>query len=283
MKDLNRCIKVLGEPYFQTKHFLLYNMDSLKAMKKLRKSKVRFNLTVTSPPYNIGKEYEIVTDQSKYCDWTELWIKRVHDLTTDDGAFLLNVGYTKLKGRARAIPIPYLIWDSSPFFLNQEIIWYYKAGVSCKKYLSPRNEKIMWYVKDKDNYTFNLDEIRIPSLYKDKRFNSLGKNPTDVWDIPKVTSGCGKTDERTKHPAQTPLDVVERIVKGFSNKRDLVLEPFLGSGTMAEACIRNKRYVIGFELKRDYCRMAKKRIKNVLRKRKIKRKFHKTKRRKLQK
>ena len=113
---------------------------------------------------------------------------------------LLNVGYVSIEDIARAIPIPYLIWDKVDFFLNQEIVWNYGAGVSCKNYLSPRNEKLLWYVKDKKIHTFNLDSIRdknvkYPNSKKNGklRVNTLGKNPSDVWQIAKVTSGKKQT------------------------------------------------------------------------------------------
>ncbi len=77
---------------------------------------------------------------------------------------LLNLGYLEVKDKGRNVPIPYLLWDKTPFYLIQEIIWNYGAGVSCRKILSPRNEKILWYVKDENNYTFNLDPIRDPNV-----------------------------------------------------------------------------------------------------------------------
>ena len=122
----------------------------------------------------------------------------------------------------------------------QEIIWHYKAGVSAKKYFSPRNEKYLWYVKNPNQYTFNLDSIRnldvkYPNQKKNGklRCNPLGKNPTDVWDILKVTSGDSRSsNERVNHPAQFPLAVLDRIVKACSDTGDLVFDPFIGSGSV---------------------------------------------------
>ena len=150
----------------------------------------------------------------------------------------------------------------------QEIVWNYGAGVACKKTLSPRNEKWLWYVNNKDDYTFNLDAIRDPDVkYPNSkkngklRCNTLGKNPSDVWQIAKVTSGFNRSsEERTNHPAQFPLDLIDRITLGFSNENDILLDPFMGSGTTAISALKNRRNVIGFEIREDYCELQAKRI-----------------------
>ncbi|HQU41508.1 MAG TPA: site-specific DNA-methyltransferase [Pirellulales bacterium] len=178
------------------------------------------------------------------------------------------MGYVALPDKAKAIPLPYLLWNRCPFFLVQEVVWNYGAGVAGKRFLSPRNEKFLWYVKDPDDYCFNLDAIRDPDVkypYQKKngklRCNTIGKNPSDVWQIAKVTSGENRSSrERAPHPAQFPMDLLKRIILGFSDEGDLVFDPFLGSGTTAEACIRNRRQVIGFELRPDYCRFVAKRL-----------------------
>ncbi|MDR3348231.1 MAG: site-specific DNA-methyltransferase, partial [Acidaminococcales bacterium] len=158
-----------------------------------------------------------------------------------------------------------------PLYLNQEIIWNYSAGVACKNYLSPRNEKILWYVKDSKNYVFNLDAIRdknvkYPNSKRNgkSRVNTLGKNPSDVWEIAKVTTGYNRSsEERTPHPCQFPTDLIDRLVIGFTNSGGIVFDPFIGSGTTFESCIKNRRYCVGFEIKPEYCKIAKNRIKNL--------------------
>jgi adenine-specific DNA-methyltransferase len=204
----------------------------------------------------------------EYVIWLVGISKQIEEVLTNSGSYLLNVGYLKVEDKARALPIPYLLWDKIPFFLNQEIVWNYGAGVACKNYLSPRNEKILWYVKDQENYTFNLDAIRDPDVkYPNSkkngklRTNTLGKNPSDVWQIAKVTSGANRSSaERTDHPAQFPEDLVERMILGFTNEEDVVLDPFFGSGTTGVVAMKNKRYCIGFELNSAYCEVAKQRI-----------------------
>lgn len=264
--ELEDIKKVLGHPYYENEYGLIYNMDCLTALQQLNGE--CFNSTITSPPYNIGKAYENVMPVNEYIDWLCKIIREVYELTTKNGNLMLNVGYLSVPNIGRAIPIPYLLWDKVPFYLNQEIVWNYGAGVPAKKYLCPRNEKIIWYVKDEQNFTFNLDPIRDPDVkYPNSkkngriRCNSIGKNPSDVWQIAKVTTGAGRSSkERTAHPAQFPEDLITRLVLGFTNPNDIILDPFIGSGTVGSVAIEYDRRFVGFELKEEYCEIAKKRL-----------------------
>ena len=266
----NFFIKTLGSPYYQNDRVLLYNRDCLDCLEKLSANSI--NLVITSPPYNIGKEYEKVMDIEKYIEWSTNWLSYIPGILKDNGAFWLNLGYIKYEKKAKALPLAYLIWDKIDMFLIQEIVWNYGAGVAGKTFLSPRNEKWLWYVKDKEKYTFNLDSIRDPNvLYPNSkkngrlRYNTIGKNPSDVWQIAKVTSGFNRSSpERTSHPAQFPLDLINRIVLGFSNENEIILDPFMGSGSTAISSISNNRNVIGFELNKEYCDMEIKRIENYI-------------------
>lgn len=259
MEVLEKLKTDIGNPYYEKADFLLFNMDCMDGLKKIKNTII--DLTITSPPYNIGKEYEKIISLDEYIAWSKKWICEVYRITKPHGAFLFNIGYVEVAEKGHAVPLAYLLWDKSDFYLQQEIIWNYGAGVACKKKLSPRNEKILWYVKNKQHYTFNLDEIRdknvkYPNQKKNGklRCNTLGKNPSDVWQIAKVTSGTGRASpERTPHPAQFPMDLIERIIKGFSNVGATVLDPFIGSGTVAEVALRNNRKVIGFEINSEYC------------------------------
>lgn len=199
-------------------------------------------------------------------------MSEIHRVTSPNGAFWLNLGYIPIPDRAKAVPLPYLLWDRSPFSLVQEVVWNYGAGVAARRMFSPRNEKYLWYVKTLEDYIFNLDEVRDPDVkYPNQkkngkiRVNPLGKNPTDVWQIPKVTTGENMTGqraspERTPHPAQFPEAVVDRIVRACSNPGDLVLDPFLGSGTTAVVAQANSRVAVGFEVKSEYISIAGKRL-----------------------
>lgn len=260
----------LGTPYYENENCLLYHMDCLEAMKRLPNEIIQ--LTVTSPPYNIGKEYENVLPLEKYLSWCQEWMAETHRVTKENGAFWLNLGYIEVEGKGKAVPLPYLLWDRTPFYFMQEVVWHYGAGVAAKKMLSPRNEKFLWYVKNPGDYVFNLDDIRDPNVkYPNQKKNGklkcnpLGKNPSDVWEFPKVTSGEKRSSkERTPHPAQFPVAVIERIIKGCSNLNDIVMDPFMGSGTSAVAAINHGRKVLGFEIKKEYCEIAANRIEDFL-------------------
>ena len=255
-------VQRLGRPYFQSPTCALYNMDCMEGLERLGSGTVP--ITVTSPPYNIGKEYEQTLSSEEYVAWCTRWLAQVAQVTASAGAFWLNLGYLGIQDRAKALPIPYLLWDRVPLFLVQEVVWNYGAGVAGRHFFSPRNEKFLWYVKDPENYTFNLDAVRDPDVqYPNQRkngklkVNPLGKNPSDVWQVPKVTSGAGRASkERTPHPAQFPVALIDRIVLACSNPGDLVLDPFLGSGTTAAVATRRGRLALGFEVREDYCEIA---------------------------
>jgi len=257
---------LLGAPAFRSYGISIYHTDALEALKALPQSFV--DLTITSPPYNIGKEYESILPLETYLNWMSKWIHNVHRISAPHASFWLNVGYISVPGRGKAVPIPYLLWNHLPFYLIQEVVWHYCAGVAAKNSFSPRNEKFLWFVKSPDRYTFNLDDIRDPNVkYPHQRkngkirVNPLGKNPTDVWQFPKVTTGQGMngrraSPERTKHPAQFPESVIERIIRACSQPGDIILDPFLGSGTTAAVAVRLGRRAIGFEIKEEYVDIA---------------------------
>jgi adenine-specific DNA-methyltransferase len=260
----------LGTPAFRGEGYMIYQGDCVELMKSLPRN--AFPLTVTSPPYNIGKEYETLRPVKEYLEWCERWIQLIHGITRNDGAFWLNLGYISFDDRAKAIPLPYLLWERIPFYLIQEVVWNYGAGVAAKRSFSPRNEKFLWYVKNPEDYIFNLDAVRDPNVkYPNqkkngkKKCNPLGKNPSDVWQFPKVTSGKNRSSkERTPHPAQFPLAVIDRIIKACSNPGDLVFDPFAGSGSLLEAALRNGRVAVGFEINPAYARLAAHRIERYL-------------------
>jgi adenine-specific DNA-methyltransferase len=249
---------VLGDPYWADPHVQIYHNDALAALRTMPPEVVA--LTVTSPPYNIGKEYERPLPLESYLEWSAAWIAEIHRVTARAGAFWLNLGYVSIPERAKAMPLSYLLWDRVPFYLVQEIVWNYGAGVAARMSFSPRNEKFLWYVKDAVEYTFNLDDVRDPDVkYPNQKKNGklkcnpFGKNPTDVWSVPKVTSGANRSSpERTAHPAQFPEGVIERIILATSNQGDIVLDPFIGSGTTAVVARRLGRRVVGFESNETY-------------------------------
>lgn len=266
--------EALGTPFWETDEVMLYQGDSVELLKLIPPALI--DLTVTSPPYNIGKDYEQQLPLSHFIDWCSEWMHGIYESTDPGGAFWLNLGYTPVPGKAKALPLTYLLWDKNPFQIIQEVVWNYGAGVAGRLFLSPRNEKFIWFVKSLNDYTFNLDSIRDPNVkYPNQkkhgklRVNQEGKNPTDVWQIPKVTTGQGMigrraSKERTKHPAQFPEAAIDRIIKGTSNPDDLIFDPFLGSGTTAAVAVANGRVALGFEIREDYISIAIERIRKRL-------------------
>ncbi|MGQ9677200.1 MAG: DNA-methyltransferase [Chloroflexota bacterium] len=203
-------------------------------------------------------------------------MNEVYRITAPNGAFWLNLGYVPVPGRATALPLPYLLWDKSPFYLVQEIVWNYGAGVATRTRFSPRNEKFLWFVKNPAAYTFNLDAVRDPNVKAPNqkkhgrlRVNPLGKNPSDVWQVSKVTTGqnlIGRraSPERTAHPAKYPEAVVRRIVMACSNPGDLVFDPCLGSGTTCVVSLDCQRLSVGIEQKSEYVQIAIRRVRQRL-------------------
>jgi len=254
---------------------ILYCGDACRYLEVLSREGFEVDLSLTSPPYNIGKEYEEPMTVADYVAWCSKWMTQIHAATKRSGAFWLNVGYVEVPEQGLCVPIPYLLWNASPFYLLQEVVWKYGAGVSAKRRLSPRNEKWLFFVSDPDRYTFNLDDIRDPNVkypnQKKKgkyRCNPLGKNPSDVWEFPKVTTGANRSSkERTSHPAQFPIPVVERVIRACSNPVDLVMDPFAGSCSAGIAAIGLGRLFLGFEIRQDYCHVAIERFESFLAKR----------------
>jgi adenine-specific DNA-methyltransferase len=223
-------------------------------------------LVLTSPPYNIGKSYERQLPLDEYLAWCRAWLAEVRRVLALDGAAWINLGFIYAPGFGQAVPLPYLLWPHLGLHLVQEVVWRYENGVACRRRLSPRNEKLLWLVRDPDSYCFNLDPIRDRAIrYPNSRrngrlrYNPAGKNPGDVWHIPKVIAGRA-SPERTTHPAQMPLALAERIVLACSRPGDVVLDPFAGSGTTLVAAKRHSRRAVGIERDPAYADIARSRL-----------------------
>lgn len=257
-------VALIGKPFYSDPGFILYCGDCQELMKVLQRSAFKVNLTITSPPYNIGKEYERVQLIDSYVSWCSTWIEQIFDITSENGTLWLNLGFFEVPSKGLCVPIPYLLWDKSRFYLLQEVVWKYGAGVSTTRRLSPRNEKWLYFLKNPTNYIFNLDDVRDPNVkYPNQkkngifRCNPLGKNPSDVWEFPKVTTGISRSSkERTGHPAQFPLAVVERLVRLSSRNDDVIFDPFAGSCSTGIAACGLGRIFLGFELDENYCELA---------------------------
>jgi adenine-specific DNA-methyltransferase len=225
-------------------------------------------LIVTSPPYNLGKEYENRLHLDEYVSQQREVILGCVRVLAGGGSICWEVG-NHVDGGA-IIPLDALLY---PVFadlglkLRNRIVWHFEHGLHCSRRLSGRYETILWFTKG-DNYLFNLDPIRVPQKYPGKKYfkgpkagqyscNPLGKNPGDVWTIPNVKSNHV---EKTGHPCQFPVELIERLVLALSREDDWVLDPFLGTGTSVIAAVRHQRRGIGAELIQKYIEIAKSRI-----------------------
>ena len=252
--------------------------DCINVMAQMKPESV--NTIITSPPYNLNKNYGKYNDNRPLEEWENL----INDVALGakkilkgNGSFLLNVSPIPDKKTKEIIPldaIAYNIFKKNGFFLRNSIVWHFNNMQNCTNRLSGRWESILWFVKDIKNYIFNLEDIRIPYLTKnDKRLvGGKGRNPTDTWNFDLPTSDFWYFDRvnnmtknklgLTKHPCIYPTPMIERIIKMTTNKNDVVLDPFLGSGTTIVAAEKLERIGLGIELDDDYAEIIEKRMQN---------------------
>jgi len=244
----------------------LYLGDCLDLLKEMPDESV--SLVVTSPPYNIGKEYEKKTSLDNYLSWQKKVITECNRVLQPTGSICWEVGNYVNNGEILPLDILlYPIFSSLGLKLRNRIIWHFGHGLHCSNRFSGRYETILWFTKS-DDYIFNLDSVRVPQKYPEKKYykgdkkgefssNPLGKNPSDVWEIPNVKSNHV---EKTVHPCQFPVELVERLVLALTNENDLVFDPFMGVGTTAIASLIRNRRVAGSEIIKEYIEIAKDRI-----------------------
>lgn len=240
--------------------------DCLKLLKVVPSESIE--LIVTSPPYNIGKPYEKPLELVEYYCFQKEVIKECYRVLKPTGSICWQIGsYINNKSLLPLDIFLYPIFKHLNMILKNRIIWHFGHGLHASKKFSGRYETILWFVKNKD-YFFNLDPIRVPQKYPNKKHykgknkgklscNPLGKNPSDVWDIPNVKNNH---PEKTLHPCQFPIELVERLILSLTKENDTVLDPFIGVGSTAVACLKNNRKIIGFDIKEEYIEIAKKRI-----------------------
>lgn len=246
-----------------------YNGDCMELFKQLPDN--YFKLIITSPPYNIGKEYEKREKLEVYLDFQKKVINESVRILHNNGSICWQVGNYVENGVIIPLDILlYPIFSDLGLKLRNRIVWHFGHGLHASKRFSGRYEVILWFTKS-DNYTFNLDPIRIPQKYPNKRHfkgpnkgklsgNPLGKNPSDIWEIPNVKSNH---IEKTIHPAQFPVELIERLVLSMTEQGDWTFDPFAGVGTTQIASIIHKRKSVGSELEKKYYNVALERFENV--------------------
>ena len=253
--------------YSKEADVILHAGDTRGLLAQIPKNQVQ--LIITSPPYNVGKEYEKVINLDEYLKQQEEIIKECVRVLSPKGSICWQVGNYVEDGEVYPLDMLfYPIFKKLGLKLRNRIIWSFGHGLHCSKRFSGRHETILWFTKS-DDYYFNLDPVRIPQKYPNKRHfkgpnkgllsgNPLGKNPSDVWDIPNVKSNHV---EKTIHPCQFPVELVERLILAMTKEGDLVYDPFMGVGTTAVASLRYKRRVAGADIEKKYLEVAKERLK----------------------
>jgi len=226
-------------------------------------------LVVTSPPYNIGKAYEKRLDLNVYVEQQAKVIAECVRVLTDTGSICWQVGNYVDNGAIVPLDVLlYPVFREAGLVLRNRIVWHFEHGLHCSRRFSGRHETINWFTRDRKDFLFNLDPVRVPQKYPGKKHfkgpkageysgNPLGKNPGDVWDIPNVKSNHV---EKTEHPCQFPVELVERLVLSMTNAGNWVLDPFLGVGTSIVAAVRHGRRGVGAETVARYVDLAKDRI-----------------------
>ncbi|MEI7425382.1 MAG: site-specific DNA-methyltransferase [Candidatus Moraniibacteriota bacterium] len=241
----------------------IFNEDVLLGIDKISDNSI--DLILTDPPYCLGKDYGNDSDQKSsedYLNWTYQWIDAVLPKLKKTGSFYI-----------------FLSWQYSPEIfvylkkkirMANEIIWDRRVpsmGGSTRKFSSV-HDNIGFFVKSNDYY-FDIDSIRIPydaetkkartrSIFVGKKWLEIGYNPKDLWSTSRIHA---QAPEREKHPTQKPLEIIERMVKASCPKNGIVLDPFMGTGTTAIACLANDRQYVGFEINKDYHKLILNRIK----------------------
>lgn len=258
------------EKFASSEHIVVYPGDCLDLLETIPDESL--TLVVTSPPYNIGKEYEKRLKLEAYLEQQAAVIRECVRCLSCHGSICWQIGNYVNKGAI--IPLDtvlYPIFRSLGLKMRNRIIWHFEHGLHCSRRFSGRYETIIWFTKS-DEYVFNLDPIRVPQKYPGKKYfkgpnagkyscNPLGKNPGDLWVVPNVKSNHV---EKTDHPCQFPVELIERLVLSMTNEGDWVLDPFLGTGTSIIAAIRYNRRGAGAEIVPRYMELAKDRIQQEL-------------------
>jgi adenine-specific DNA-methyltransferase len=264
--NLNRLL--LSARYQPKAAVTLFAGDRLELLEEIPDKSAR--LVVTSPPYNIGKKYEKRMSFHKYLTSQRDTLRECVRILANDGSLCWQVG-NHIGKDGEVFPLDvfvYRICKRLGLKLRNRIVWSFEHGLHCKRRLSGRYETILWFTKS-DHYVFNLDAVRVPQKYPGKKYfkgakagqfscNPLGKNPGDVWAIPNVKHNHV---EKTVHPCQFPIELVERLVLALTNPNDLVVDPYLGVASAACAAIIHGRRAAGADCVPEYLRIARERIK----------------------
>jgi DNA modification methylase len=256
--------------------------DAVEFTKKLKDQSIQ--LIVTSPPYNIGKSYETRVSIQEYLDSQVKLIKELVRVLNPNGSICWQVGNYVEKSEVFPLDIYYYpIFKDAGLKLRNRVIWHFGHGLHASKRFSGRYETLLWFTKT-DDYVFNLDDVRVPSKYPNKRHfkgdkkgdlsgNPLGKNPSDfwgqlyedfdsgLWEIPNVKSNH---IEKTEHPCQFPVELVERCVLAMTNEDDTVFDPYAGVASSLVAAVMHGRKAFGVDRTEEYINIGIARLQRLL-------------------
>jgi len=229
-------------------------------IKVLRDEKPFADLIFADPPFNIGYKYDKYKDNVKaktYIDWSKEWMTACCDVLKAHGSFYIAIGDTHAADIKK-------IADQLGLTMRNWLIWHYSFGQQMKNKFARSHTHILYFAKNKKNFTFNDDAVRIISdrqkKYKDKRANPKGKMPDDVWnEYPRV---CGTFKERVNFPCQMPESLLARIIRVSSNESDWILDPFSGSGTTLFVAHKLNRSYTGIDISKKYVLSSGKRFRN---------------------
>lgn len=250
----------------------LIHGDSLLVMSEMQPESI--DLVITSPPYNIGKDYETVLPLSEYLEQQRIMIAKCVHLLRPGGSLCWQVGFTKSGSELLPLDIIlYPIFKELGLELVNRIVWTFGHGMHAKKRFSGRHETILWFRKEGNETFWDLDSVRVPQKYPGKRHykgpkkgeysgNLLGKNPGDVWDIPNVKANHS---EKTEHQCQFPIALAQRLVRALAPKDGIVFDPYAGVATTMCAAVIEGRRSVGIEREKTYHKIGLNRVEAALR------------------
>jgi adenine-specific DNA-methyltransferase len=272
------------ESAFSTSSRVIFHEgDALTFLRTLPSKVVR--LVVTSPPYNIGKEYEKAKTLDEYLSEQARVIDELVRTLADDGSICWEVG--NYVDRGAVVPLDilfYPLFKEHGLTLRNRIVWRFGHGLHASRRFSGRYETILWFTKG-DRYVFNLDAVRVASKYPGKTYykgpkrgqpsgNPMGKNPSDVWEVVssdwenewwEIPNVKANHPEKTVHPCQFPVELVERCVLALTNPGDWVLDPYAGVGSALVAALLHDRRTMGCDIGQAYVRVGRQRIHDLYR------------------